>query len=137
MDPDVMSVPAVVPAMYCERWTGMWNRLMPATEVVASECRVYFGRTPQTARSTTTTGPHELQIVIDAIREHRSGIRYFVHSLPRYQVDSHTTGIITLLWNATVPGQGTKTGIDLLRHEGARITEVWSITGDLQLPFMR
>ena len=137
MDPDVKSGPAVVPAMYCERWTGMWNRLMPATEVVASECRVYFGRTPQTARSTATTGPHELQIVIDAIREHLPGIRYFVHSLPRYQADSHTTGIITLLWNATVSGHGTKTGIDLLRHEGARITEVWSITGDLQLPFMR
>jgi len=137
MDSDVKSIPAGVPAMYSERWTDMWNRLMPATEVVASECRVYFGRTPQTARSTATTGPHELQIVIDAIREHRPGIRYSVHSLPRYQADSHTTGIITLLWNATVPGQGTKTGIDLLRHEGARITEVWSITGDLQLPFMR
>jgi len=137
MDPDVKSGPAVVPAMYCERWTEMWNRLMPAAEVVAPECRVYFGRTPQSARSTTATGPHELQIVIDSIREHLPGIRYFVHSLPRYQADSHTTGIITLLWNATVSGHGTKTGIDLLRHEGARITEVWSITGDLQLPFMR
>ena len=76
-------------------------------------------------------------IYFHRIRIWGTAIRYFIHSLPRYQADSNTTGIITLLWNATVPGQGTKTGIDLLRHEGARITEVWSITGDLQLPFMK
>ena len=58
-------------------------------------------------------------------------------SPPRYQADSNTSGIITLLWDVAVPNQGTKTGIDLLRHEGAQITEVWSITGDLELPFMK
>jgi hypothetical protein len=114
----------------------MWNRLVPATEVVAPECRVYFGRTPQVARLTATTGPHELQTVIDAIQGHLPGVRYCVQSPPRYQADSNTSGIITLLWNVAVPGEGTKTGIDLLRHDGARITEVWSITGDLELPFM-
>jgi hypothetical protein len=51
--------------------------------------------------------------------------------------DSDTGGIITLLWNADVPGRDVKTGIDLLRYEGALITEVGSITGDLQLPVMR
>jgi hypothetical protein len=116
----------------------MWNRLVPAAEVVAPDCRVYFGRTPQTARPTATTGPHELQSVIDAIQQRLPGIRYRFDSLPRYQGDSNTSGgMITLLWNVAVPGQGTRTGIDLLRHEGARITEVWSITGDLELPFMR
>ena len=136
MNSIITSTPAAVPTAYCERWTDMWNRLIPATEVVANNCRVYFGRKPLTARPTDTTGPHELQIVIDAIREHLPGIRYCIHGLPRYQADSEATGIITLLWNAAVPGQGTRTGIDLLRHEGDRITEVWSITGDLELPFM-
>jgi hypothetical protein len=114
----------------------MWNRLIPAAEVVAADCRVYFGRKPQIECATATTGPLELQSVIDAIREHRPGIHYRLQSLPRYQADSSTSGIITLLWNAAIPGQGTRTGIDLLRHEGAQITEVWSITGDLELPFM-
>jgi hypothetical protein len=114
----------------------MWNRLIPATNVVTPECRVHFGRKPHTPRPTATTGPHELQRVIDGIREHLPGIRYGVHGLPRYQADSNTTGIITLLWNVGVEGQGTKAGIDLLRHEGVWITEVWSITGDLDLPFM-
>jgi hypothetical protein len=114
----------------------MWNRLVPATDVVAPDCHVYFGRKPQTERAITTTGPHELQTVIDAIRERLPGIRYRFDSRPLYQADSNTSGIITLLWNVAVPGEGTRTGIDLLRHEGARITEVWSITGDRELPFM-
>lgn len=121
----------------CSRWTDMWNRLVPATEVVAAECQVYFGRKPQTARATVTTGPLELQSVIDTIRERLPGIRYRVDSRPLYQATSNTSGIITLLWNVAVPAEGTRTGIDLLRHDGARITEVWSITGDLELPFMR
>jgi hypothetical protein len=124
-------------AASASRWTQMWNRVLPATEVVTEECRVYFGRSPQTARPTTTTGPRELQSVVDAIRERLPGIRYGFDSPPRYQADSDTTGVITLLWNVAVPGQGTKTGIDLLRQEGGRITEVWSITGDLELPLMR
>jgi hypothetical protein len=137
MDPIAESAPAFAPTACCSLWTDMWNRLVPATEVVAAACRVYFGRAPQTARPTATTGPYELQSVIDAIRERLPGIRYGFDSRPRYQADSNTSGVITLLWNVAVPGQGTSTGIDLLRHEGARITEVWSITGDLELPFMR
>jgi hypothetical protein len=115
----------------------MWNRIVPAVEVVAADCRVYFGRKPQTARPTDITGPHELQRVIDAMPERLPGIRYRFDSSPRYQADSSTSGIITLLWSAAIPGEGTRTGIDLLRHEGALITEVWSITGDVELPLMR
>jgi hypothetical protein len=137
MDPIAESAPAVASTVCCSRWTDMWNCLVPAVEVVAADCRVYFGRKPQTARPTATTGPRELQSMIDAIRERLPGVRYRFDSLPRYQADSNTSGIITLLWNVAVPGEGTKTGIDLLRHEGAWITEVWSITGDLELPFMR
>ena len=121
---------------YCARWTDMWNRLLPATDVVTADCRVYFGRRPLTSRPTTTTGPHELQDVIDLIRSHLPGIRYGFVSPPRYQADSNTSGIITLLWNAEIPGQGTRTGIDLLRRDSGLITEVWSITGDLELPIM-
>lgn len=136
MDAMIDGVPALDPAACCSRWTDMWNRLIPAAEVITAECRVYFGRKPQTARPTAAAGPHELQSVIDTIREHLPGICYRFQSPPRYHADSNTSGIITLLWNVAVPGDGTKTGIDLLRHEGARITEVWSITGDLELPFM-
>jgi hypothetical protein len=131
------TAPAIAPAILCNRWTDMWNGFIPATAVVTADCRVYFGRKPQTARPTATTGPQELQGVIDAIRERLPGIRYCVNSLPCYQADSNTTGIITLLWNVTVPDQGTMTGIDLLRHEGTLIAEVWSITGDLELPIMQ
>ena len=137
MDLIAESTPAVTSTECSSRWTDMWNRLVPAVEVVAVDCRVYFGREPQTARPTATTGPLELQSVIDAIGERLPGIRYRFASPPRYHADSNTSGIITLLWNVDVPNRGTKTGIDLLRHEGARITEVWSITGDLELPFMR
>lgn len=73
MDPIAVSATAVAPSAYCSRWTDMWNRLVPAAEVVAADCRVYFGRTPQTARQTATTGPHELQSVIDAIQQKAAG----------------------------------------------------------------
>ena len=137
MDAVKESAPSADLSVYCNRWTDMWNRLLPAAEVVAADCRVYFGRKPQGTRPTSATGPHELQSVIDAIRQHLPGIHYRVESSPRYQADSNTSGVITLLWNVTVPDQGTRTGIDLLRYEGAHIMEVWSITGDLELPFMR
>ena len=137
MDSIAERAPAIAPTAYCSRWTDMWNRVIPAAEVVAADCQVYFGRKPQTPRPTTTTGPRELQSMVDAIRDRLPGIRYSVASPPLYQADSNTSGIITLLWNVAVPGEGTKTGIDLLRHEGTRITEVWSITGDLELPVMR
>jgi hypothetical protein len=88
MDPIAESAPAVAPTVCCSRWTDMWNRLVPAAEVVAMDCRVYFGRTPQTARPTATTGPRELQSVIDGIWERLPGIRYRVDSPPRYQADS-------------------------------------------------
>jgi hypothetical protein len=68
--------------------------------------------------------PRELQSMIDGIRERLPGIRYRVDSLHRYQADTNKSRIITLPWNVAVPGQGTKTGTDLLRHEGARVTEV-------------
>ena len=137
MEPCAESAPALAFTAFCNHWTDMWNHLVPAAEVVAANCRVYFGRTPQTARPTATTGPHELQNVIDAIRERLPGVRYRFDSRLCYQADSNTSGIITLLWNVDVPCQGTRTGIDLLRHEGAWIVEAWSITGDLELPPMR
>lgn len=136
MDPNASSVPAVA-VICCDRWIDMWNRVIPAAEVVAAECRVYFGRAPQFARPNATTGPQERQVVVDAIRERLPGVRYSVESRLVYQSDSSTSAMITLLWNVTVSAQGTRTGIDLLRHEGARITEVWSITGDLEMPVMR
>ena len=61
MDSIVESAPSVASTVYSSRWTDMWNRLVPATEVVAADCQVYFGRKPQIARATATTGPHELQ----------------------------------------------------------------------------
>jgi hypothetical protein len=137
MDAIKESAPPADLSVYCNRWTDMWNCLLPASDVVATDCRVYFGRQPQTPRPTTTTGPHELQGVIDAIRQRLPGIHYRVDSSPCYQADSNTSGIITLLWNVAVPDQGIRTGIDLLRYEAAQITEVWSITGDLELPCMR
>jgi hypothetical protein len=137
MDHVAETTPAAASTVFCKRWTDMWNRIVPATEVVTPDCRVYFGRKPQIARPTSTTGPHELQSMIDSIQERLPGIHYSVECLSRYQADSNTSGIITLLWNVAVPGQETRTGIDLLRREGDWITEVWSITGDLELPFMR
>jgi hypothetical protein len=64
------------PAVLCGRWTDMWNRLVPASEIVSTDCRVYFSRMPQTAHPTATTGPDELQSAIDTIRERLAGVRY-------------------------------------------------------------
>ena len=137
MDSLAESTTPATPTVYCTRWTDMWNRLIPASDLVTADCQVYFGRRPRTERPTTTTGPHELQGVIDTIRKNLPGIHYRFDSPPLYQSESNTGGIITLLWNVMVPGEGTRTGIDLLRHEGVWITEVWSITGDFELPAIR
>jgi hypothetical protein len=127
------------PTAAIRRWTDMWNRVLPARDVVSTDCRVYFGRKPQIERPTTTTGPGELQNMIDVIRDRFPGIQYRADSETLHQPDPNSApdGIISLLWNVDVPREGTKTGIDLLRHRGGLIVEVWSITGDLELPLLR
>ena len=125
------------PAALAQGWTDMWNRLMRAEEIVARDCRVYFGRKPNTDRPSTTTGASELQEVVDAIAAQFPGIRYSFESEPRYQWQGQRGGLVTLLWNVEAPGASRRTGIDLLRWCDGRIREVWSITGDLALPAMR
>jgi hypothetical protein len=117
-------------------WTDMWNRGIGARDVISADCCVYFGRVAQFDRPSVTSGWRELQSVVDGIAKRFPGIRYSFVSEPRYQSDDDDSGLITLLWNVEIPGAGRKSGIDLLRHRGDLITEVWSITADLELPGM-
>ncbi len=128
---------AITPLHLARCWTDMWNRGISARDVVTRDCRVYFGRTPQFDRPTTTIGPGELQSVVDGIAERFPGIRYSFDSEPRYQENSDNDGLITLLWNVEIQNAARKSGIDLLRRQGDLIVEVWSITADLELPAMR
>src|SRR5262249_452526 len=106
-------------------------------EIVARDCRVYFGRKPNTECPSTTTGASELQDVIDGIAAQFPGIRYSFDSEPRFQWQGQRGGIVTVVGKGGGPGAGRRTGIDLLRWGDGRIREVWSITGDLALPAMR
>jgi len=128
---------AADPVRLARCWTDMWNRGIGARDVVTRDCRIHFGRTPQFDRPTTTIGPRELQGVVDGIAERFPGIRYSFESTPRYQADAGDGGLITLLWNVAIPNAARKSGIDLLRHRCDLITDVWSITADLELPAMR
>jgi hypothetical protein len=125
-----MSVDALV-----ERWTQMWNRELPAIEVVTPSCRTYFGRTPRTARPVTAIGPAELQATVDKIGSSIEGIRYGHVSAPLVvEGSTDQAGSFTLLWDVQAPGFGVRSGIDIFRYNDDLITEVWSITGDLELP---
>jgi len=104
---------AATPLRLARCWTDMWNRGIGARDVVTGDCRVYFGRTPQFDRPTTTVGPRELQGVVDGIAERFPGVRYSFASAPRYEEDGDDGGLITLLWNLDIPGVGRKSGIDL------------------------
>ncbi|MGO4535070.1 hypothetical protein [Leifsonia sp. 2MCAF36] len=118
-----------------ERWTRMWNRELPADQVVTPSCPTYFGRTPRTARPATAVGPEELQRTVDEIGSSIEGIRYGHVSAPLVTEGSNEhAGSFTLLWEVQAPGFGTRSGIDILRYEGDLMTEVWSITGDLEFP---
>ena len=118
-----------------DQWTNMWNQIIPAADVVAADAHVYFGRKPATARSTSTTSASELQSVVDEIQTAIPGIRYGHRSTPTSSTGSdQAAGLITLLWEVSAPGAPARSGIDLLQYRGDQITEVWSITGDLELP---
>jgi hypothetical protein len=125
------------PVRLAQRWTAMWNGEVPASAVVAPDCAVYFGRRPMIARSTTAHGPAELQAVVDAIRGHLVGVRYGFASAPPCAEEGPGEGVISLLWHVSALGLPRRSGIDLIRHAGGRIVEVWSITGDLELPPLR
>jgi hypothetical protein len=124
-----LSVDALV-----ERWTQMWNRELPAIEVVTPSCRTYFGRTPRTARPVTASGPAELQATVDEIGSSIEGIRYGHVSAPLVvEGSTDQAGSFTLQCEVQAPGFGVRSGIDVIRYNDL-ITEVWSITGDLELP---
>jgi hypothetical protein len=125
------------PVRLAQRWTAMWNGEVPARAVVAPDCAVYFGRRPMIARATTAHGPAELQAVIDEIRGHLVGVRYGFAAAPPCADDGPGEGVISLLWHVSALGLPRRSGIDLIRHAGGRIVEVWSITGDLELPPLR
>jgi hypothetical protein len=125
-------------AALTDRWTEMWNRERPAVEVVSADVRVYFGRTPVAARETNATSAHALQVTVDAIALALPGIRYGHLSVPRPLTGADERGgEFVLLWEVTPPGGSARSGLDLFRFHKNVITEVWSITGDLELPPMR
>ncbi len=129
---------AADPVRLAQRWTAMWNGEVPARAVVAPDCAVYFGRRPMIARATTAHGPDELQGVVDAIRGHLVGVRYGFAATPPTAADGDPgDGIISLLWHVSALGLPRRSGVDLIRHCGGKIVEVWSITGDLELPPLR
>ncbi|MFL5296894.1 MAG: hypothetical protein ACJ798_10985 [Phenylobacterium sp.] len=126
------------PARLAQRWTALWNGEAPASAVVSPDCSVYFGRRPMIARATTAHGPEELQAVVDAVRGSLVSLRYGFAAAPLHQPGELAgEGVVTLLWHVSALGLPRRSGIDLLRHEGGRITEAWSITGDLELPPLR
>ena len=131
-------MPAVDPNRLAQRWTAMWNGELPAGAVVSTDCAVYFGRRPMIARATTTHGPEELQAVVDAIRGHLVSVRYGFAAAPLHQPgQAHGEGVISLLWHVSALGLPRRSGIDLIRHEAGKVTQVWSIAGDLELPPLR
>jgi hypothetical protein len=113
----------------------MWNRELPANKVVSPSCRTYFGRIPRTARAVTAIGSDELQVTVDEIGSSIEGIRYG-HISPPLVTEGSTghAGSFTLLWEVQAPGAGIRSGIDIFRYSNDLITEVWSITGDLEIP---
>ena len=123
--------------LLASRWTAMWNGEFNAEQIVSADCAVYFGRTPQSDRAAIVSGPDALQSVIEGTRRRIPGVHFSFESEPLHQPAGERNGVITLLWTLEAPGQVRKTGIDLLRHRGETIVEVWSITGDHELPPMR
>jgi hypothetical protein len=72
---------------------------------------------------------------VDEIASSIEGIRYGHISDPLVAEGSTDhTGSFTLLWEVQAPGVGTRSGIDIFRYSDDLITEVWSVTGDLELP---
>ena len=120
-----------------QRWTAMWNGELPAQAVVAPECSIYFGRRPMIARVSTAHGPGELQGVVDAIRGSLVSVRYGFAAAPLSHDGGARDGVVTLLWHVSALGLPRRSGIDLLRHADGKVTEAWSITGDLELPPLR
>jgi hypothetical protein len=131
-------MPTLDPNRLAQRWAAVWNGEAPASAVVSAHCSVYFGRRPMIARATTTHGPAELQAVVDAIRGHLVSVRYGFAAAPLHQEGLiGGEGVLSLLWHVSALGLPRRSGIDLIRHDAGRITEVWSIAGDLELPPLR
>ena len=124
------------PILLAARWTDMWNRRLDVGDVISSDCQVHFGRQPIHDRPRTTVGVAQLQAVVDGTAERVPGVVFSFEGAPPHQraIAGGRAGVITLLWEVNATGLEPRTGIDLLAHDGDRITTVWSITGDLRLP---
>ncbi|GAA1668945.1 hypothetical protein GCM10009765_18030 [Fodinicola feengrottensis] len=114
-------------------WTALWNGdLDIAEKLVTADFQVHFGRDIPTADE--LRGPYELAKFIGDFRARYENLTYRTVVGP---IVDAAGGYVTGHWVADFLKDNAaerKPGIDILRIDGDRVAQAWSITGTRSLP---
>ena len=113
------------PADMAERWNALWNgNLGLADTLLTDDFLIHFaGADAAALAGDAVRGPAQLATYIDGFRAARPGLRYTVESSPV----GDATGFAYRWGEAGDIAE--RSGIDLVRVDGERIAEVWSVVG--------
>jgi hypothetical protein len=118
-----------------DRWTAMWNgELALAARIMAPAFRLRYAQAGSEAFDECTT-PDAIAKLIGGFRDARPGLMFSAEGEAVVDLahgDGGVLGLVARPYLATMPapnGERTaKSGTDILRVAGGRITEVWSVS---------
>ena len=126
----VTTIDGRVGARLWDEWTSLWNgNLELASRLVTPDFRIHFGGAVGAADTDALRGPDGIAGLIGSFRARYARLVYRVDVGPLVDGDK-----VAGRWIATgadaARGEFSKGGIDLLRLDGDRIAQVWSVTGE-------
>lgn len=125
----VTTLDSRIGARLWDDWTSLWNgELEIASRLVTPGFRIHFGGAG-TADADALRGPDGIAGFIGGFRARYERLVYRADVGPLVDGDK-----VAARWIASgsdaAGGEFRKGGIDILRCEGDRIAEVWSVTGE-------
>jgi hypothetical protein len=124
------TTPATTAAALAEAWTAFWNgELDRAETLLTPDFRIRFGGDrPGDHAGDAVVGPGAMAGFVRDFRAERPDVRFAVDAPPV----ADGAGF-AVRWSASRPGVDVS-GIDVVRLDGGRIAEVWSLTGGRRFP---
>lgn len=119
------------------QWTALWNGSYELAETLcATDFRISFGATGEDGvhSGDAVRGPAQFVEFLRAFRDSLPGVWFGLDGGSAGTVDANGTGLFAARWYVNLPNGESHSGIDMLEAVDAKLTHVWSVTGERRFP---